>query len=205
MNLSSLPGKIRARRTASHGARAVPARPRHPDSESGLAHSPSKNQAGGYLLIEALVYIGLLFAVMGVGYLAVDRCIDRSMVLRRSLDDLSAGLAAGERWRADVRASSGSIHLSTTNDESVITIHRPSGAVSYRFTGHAIWRKPASGSWSKILARVKSSEMIEDPRDHVLAYRWELELERRTKGITQASRITPLLSFTAAPDTGRAR
>ena len=173
-----------------------------------LSPAPEKSgkgwkESGGYLLIEALVYIGLLFAVMGIGYLAVDRCIDRSMILRRSLDDLSAGLAVGERWRADVRSSTGSLELSSTNNEAVLVIPRSSGRISYRFAENAIWRRIGTGPWSKILSGVKSAEMVKDARDQVVAYRWEVELERRTKGITQASRIVPMLSFTAVPNSER--
>src|SRR4029077_12950063 len=57
---------------------------------------------GGYLLTEALVYIGLLFVILGVGYLAMDRSIDNSVLLRRNADDIANALHAGERWRADV-------------------------------------------------------------------------------------------------------
>src|ERR1019366_10279726 len=54
----------------------------------------------GYLLIEALVYIGVVAALLGVAYAAAYRSIDRSIALRRSADDITSALHAGERWRA---------------------------------------------------------------------------------------------------------
>src|ERR1700731_5063524 len=38
----------------------------------------------GYLLTEALVYIGLVVVVLGVGYAAMYSCVDHSVLLRRN-------------------------------------------------------------------------------------------------------------------------
>ena len=70
-------------------------------------HLEPTRRAGqrGYLLIEALVYIAVIVALLGVAYAAMYRCIDRSIALRRNADDITSALHAGERWRADVRAA----------------------------------------------------------------------------------------------------
>ena len=62
-----------------------------------------RSKAAGFQLIEALVYIAVVFVVLGAGYEALYRCIDSSITLRRNADDITNALHAGERWRADVR------------------------------------------------------------------------------------------------------
>src|SRR5438105_12099409 len=74
----------------------------------------------GYMLVEALVYIGLSFLLLGVGFAAMYRCIDNSVGLRRSSDDITSALHAGERWRADVRAAVRPIKLENLPAEQVL-------------------------------------------------------------------------------------
>ena len=73
-----------------------------------------KRQQHGYLLIEALVYIGVVAALLGVAYAAAYRCIDRSIALRRNANDITSALHAGERWRANVRAATSQVRLEST-------------------------------------------------------------------------------------------
>jgi hypothetical protein len=44
----------------------------------------------GYLLVECLAYIGVLFVLLGVSYLALFRCINNSVALRRNAEDLQS-------------------------------------------------------------------------------------------------------------------
>ena len=71
----------------------------------------SSRYAGAYMLIEAMVYVGALFVLLGAGYAAVYRCIDRSVALRRNAEDITSALQTGERWRADVRLATGGARL----------------------------------------------------------------------------------------------
>ena len=43
---------------------------------------PAGNRA--YLMIEALVYIAVVFVLLGAGYAAMYRCVDNSIALRRN-------------------------------------------------------------------------------------------------------------------------
>ncbi len=73
----------------------------------------------GYMLVEALVYIGVSFLLLGVGFAAMYRCIYNSVGLRRSADDITSALHAGERWRKDVRGTVRPIQLEKFATEQV--------------------------------------------------------------------------------------
>lgn len=150
----------------------------------------------GISLIEMLVYMGVLFVIIGVGYSALYRCMDNSTALRHSADDIANALHAGEDWRADLRAASGNIQIENLPDEQVIHLSGTRGEVSYRFADHAIFRRLANNGWSPLLANVKDSSFMADPRNKVTAWRWELELQPHTKKL---SRVTPLFTFIAVP------
>ena len=42
-----------------------------------------QHHRAGYMLVEALVYIGLVVVVLGPGYAVMYRCVENSTVLRR--------------------------------------------------------------------------------------------------------------------------
>jgi hypothetical protein len=151
------------------------------------------------MLTECLVYIGLLFVVLGAGYLAMDRCIDNSLVLRRNADDIASALRAGERWRADVRTASAGARLENSEDSQTLVLSGARGDTSYRFSTNAVLRRVGQGPWVRLLGNVKSSTMQSDPRQRVTAWRWELELQPRAKASVKASRIRPLFTFLAVP------
>jgi Tfp pilus assembly protein PilE len=153
----------------------------------------------GYLLIEALVYIGVVAALLGVAYAAAYRCIDRSIALRRNADDITSALHAGERWRADVRAAASQVRLENTEADQLLYLDGPGSTVVYRFTTNAVSRRVGSAPWVRLLPKVKSSTMIADRREYVTAWRWELELQPRATGSVKPGRIRPLFTFLAVP------
>ena len=158
-----------------------------------------KKQQHGYLLIEALVYIGVIVVLLGVAYSATYRCIDRSIALRRNADDITSALHAGERWRADVRAAASQVRLEDTDAGQLLHLDGPSTAVVYSFATNAISRRVGTGPWVRLLPNVKSSTMTADRREYVTAWRWELELQTRQTGSAKPSRIRPLFTFLAVP------
>jgi len=166
-----------------------------------LSHRPESSRAGrrAYLLIEALVYIGVLTALLGVSYAALYRCIDSSIALRRNADEITSALHAGELWRADVRSATAQPRLETTDAGQLLCLDSRRGAVTYRFTTNALFRQLDSGSWVCLLRNVKSSAMIADPRKEVAAWRWELELQPRQSGSVKPGHIVPLFTFLAVP------
>jgi hypothetical protein len=153
-----------------------------------------------YLLIECLVYIGVLFLILGAGYLALDRCVDHSVVLRRNVDDIANALHAGERWRADVRAASGDIKIVNTNGAQMVSMMTARGTREYRFSGETVFRSLDHGTWTRLLENVKGSIMEADQRQTVTAWRWEIELKPRVRGAMKPSHVLPLFTFTAVPE-----
>jgi hypothetical protein len=159
----------------------------------------------GYMMIEALVYISLLFVVLGAGYLALDRCIDNSFVLHKNADDIASALQVGERWRADIRAADKQVRLESGAGEQVLQLEGARGAVTYRFSDGALFRRVASGPWSCLLSNVRASLMQSDPRQNIIAWKWELELQPRAKASAKPGRVRPLFTFISVPKGGSAK
>ena len=163
------------------------------------AQSPPVNNRA-YLMIEALVYIAVVFVLLGAGYAAMYRCVDNSIALRRNADDITSALHAGERWRADVRSATSQVRLETTDAGQLLSFESPRGPVSYRFSTNAILRSVGAGPWTRLLPNVKSSTMKSDPRQYASPWCWELELAPRTQGSVKAGRVRPLFTFIAVPE-----
>jgi hypothetical protein len=151
-------------------------------------------------MIEALVYIAVIGALLGAGYAAMYRCIDSSLALRRNADDIANALHAGERWRADVRAAASQIRVEDTDAGQLLYLESARGPAIYRFSTNAICRRLGEGPWVRLLPNVKSSSMAADRREHVTAWRWELELAPRTQGSVKPGRVRPLFTFVAVPE-----
>lgn len=165
-------------------------------SALGTPHAPL---CRGYLLLEALAYIAVVFVVLGVAYAAFYRSLDHSFALRRAAEDITGALHTGERWRADIRAAGRRIWAENTNTDWVLHLEGARGEVAYRFADDALFRRSGSGPWVRLLANVKSSAMEPDQRQHLTAWRWELELKPRAKGTEKPGRIRPLFTFLAVP------
>lgn len=159
-------------------------------------------RAGGYMLTELLVYMALLFVVLGLGYVAVDKYIDHAMVLRRSAEDVGLVLHVGERWRADIRAAHSAARLENTGTEQCLYLEGQRGKVAYRFAGGALSRRVGAGAWSVLIPNVKASSMVAERRQQVTAWRWDLELEPRVKASVKAGRVRPLFTFITVSPTG---
>ena len=158
----------------------------------------------GYALMELMIYLGVVGALLSVGYLAVDRCIDRSAALYRNANDITSALHTGEVWRSDIRSSAS---ISTESNPSGQTLHlRTSrGDILYRFETNALSRRVASNSWACLLPHVKGSTMTEDRRNNITAWKWELELLPYRKDSSNTNRIVPLFTFLAVPQQASAK
>jgi hypothetical protein len=144
-----------------------------------------------------MVYISVVVVLLGAMFVMFYRCVDSSLGLRRNADDITSALHAGERWRADVRASTGMLRVEQDPEGVILRIPNGKSDVSYRFLSNAILRQVGSGTWSCVLPNVKTFRMESDPREMVTSWRWELELEPRHKG--QVTRLRPLFTFIAVP------
>ena len=159
-----------------------------------------KPKAQGMLLVEVLVYIAVVFVLLGVGYEALYRGIDSSIALRRDADDIANALHAGERWRADVRLADQQIRVEKTPAEVTAFLKGAHAETAYRFSTNAVFRRLGDGPWVRLLTNVKSSVIEPDARQHVTAWRWELELQPRQKGSVKPGRVRPLFTFMAVPE-----
>ncbi|MCX6927622.1 MAG: hypothetical protein NT154_31100 [Verrucomicrobia bacterium] len=195
---------------AADGSRRIrSARKMAPTAVGGYAVSrdPARCEMSGtsasqhaYFLVEALVYIAVVCVVLGAGYAAMYRCVDSSIALRRNVDDITSALHAGERWRADVRSATNGPRLENTNGGQLFHLDGPKGVVIYRYSTNAIFRSVGAGPWVRLLPNVRASKMEADPRQHVTAWRWELELATRNQGSFKPGRVRPLFTFIAIPE-----
>jgi hypothetical protein len=151
------------------------------------------------MLTEALVYIGLVFVLLGIGYAAMYRSIDNSVALRRNADDILRAMHAGERWRADIRLATRDVAWDNSGDNPVLRLEGSTNQVNYRFTGSAVCRRTGTGPWSRILEHVGSSLMEREQRPAVIVWRWELELQPQATGSFKPGRVRPLFTFLAVP------
>ncbi len=152
-----------------------------------------------YMLVEVLAYLAVVTVVLAVGYAAMYRALERSVVLHRTADDIALALQTGERWRADVRAANRGIKVERIANTEVLRLMGAEAEVDYQHEAGALYRRRDTAPWVRVLSNVKASAMQEDPRPGVTAWRWELELEPRGKGRTKPSRIRPLFTFVAVP------
>jgi hypothetical protein len=155
--------------------------------------------AAGFMLTEALVYIGLVFLLLGIGSAALYRCIDNSVALRRNADDILRVVHAGELWRADVRGAKGGIAWDNRAAQPVLRLKSLRGEVDYQYDGTNVLRRIGSGPWSRILDHVKVSAMNPETRSIITGWRWELELQPTAHGSFKPGRVRPLFTFLAAP------
>ena len=159
-----------------------------------------KRNGAGYMLIEVLVYIGLVGLVLGTGYAIMYRCVDNSAVLRRNAQDITAALNAGEKWRADIRASRQPIQIENSEAGQTLRLTSETGEVVYCFETNTVTRCVQGQPGIRLLSNLKTSEMRADPRQKVSAWQWEVELLPRAKGYNKPGRVRPLFTFIAVPE-----
>ena len=153
----------------------------------------------GYSLTECLVYIAAAFVLLGVGFVAMQRCIDNSVLLRRNAHDIARAVHIGEVWRSDIRKAE-QVRLNEGAGAGVLQIQTQTNRIEYRFTDGAVQRRVEPGPWGQVLDRVKDSTMRTAPRQNIAVWCWELELEPTKRSGVQASRIRPLFTFVAVPE-----
>jgi hypothetical protein len=161
-------------------------------------------RSGGFTLIEALVFISLWLLVVGFAFTLFYRTWTTTKRFGRSTDDLVRALAAGERWREEIRGAVGAPRLAAESGFAGEALHIPTAAgdVVYAFTGSNVVRRVESGSvWVEWVTWVKGSEMIREDRRGVPCWRWELELRARGEEVT----VPPLFSFEAVSEAEVAR
>jgi hypothetical protein len=140
-------------------------------------------RAAGIMLTECLVYLAVFAILTGIGMAAFYFCWNHTRAVIYATEDIAAALRAGERWRADVRATTGKISIESTAAGEVVRLPEPGKEIIYRFAAGELRREiPALKISQVLLPKILTSQMQADARGPVQAWRWELQLtERRTE------------------------
>ena len=166
-----------------------------PFAQSGKRCPAGFASEGGFSLLECMVYLAVLFVILSLASAAFIRTSDNSRHLAENSAMILRVLRAGEQWRADVRAATAPPRSEEAAQGARLHLPLTGGEVIYLFTANTVWRAGAPpGTTNLLLAGVKSSRMMGEPRQGVQAWRWELELAAPQK----AARVKPLFTFQAA-------
>jgi hypothetical protein len=150
------------------------------------------------MLVECITYFAVFLILSATAMGSFYLCWDHSKALISASDDISAALTAGERWRADVRAASGTINIETTASGEVVKIHEGEKEIVYTFDSRQVARQVGAANLPVLLLpRVISSDMELDSRGGVTAWRWELQVAQRRK----ETHLPLLFTFEAAQKT----
>ena len=144
----------------------------------------------GAMLMECLIYIAVFFVVATLAYGAFHRADFEMRAMDRNVDDIVHAVKAGEQWRADIRLATSPPRL----EDGVMKLSTKAGDIVYTVRESVLWRQ-SGGKALPVLERVKSSLMQPESRQHVTAWRWELEMQTKR---AQAS-VRPLFTFLAVP------
>lgn len=148
------------------------------------------------MLLETLVYISVLFTVLGCGTALLFESWGHNIALRRTTDDIISVLNAGELWRADVRSANDRIQ----SNAQELHIPTAKGEIIYSFTTNTV-RRQTLNQPARVLKNVRTSQMAADSRGEVPAWRWEVELNSDRKKM----QLRPLFTFEAVANAGRTR
>jgi hypothetical protein len=155
----------------------------------------SVTRDAGYLLIEYMIYMGLAVVVIGVAFAAFYKFFDHSRDLSRNAEDIIRVLRVGELWRADIRNATAPPQLRTEEGLVACEMTSTNSRIAYVFADGAVWRQAGDDPPRQVLPRVRASQMIQEQRDAMTCWRWELELQTRKKVV----RVRPLFTFLAVP------
>lgn len=159
---------------------------------------PVRARLAGVTLIECLVYVAVFSILLGLGTAAFFFCWEHTKAVAYATSDIESALRAGEHWRADVRAATGTISVESTASGQVVTIPEGGKEISYRLATGQLWRQSSLPNFAQLLLpKVKSSQMQSDPRGQVTAWRWELQLNERRR----ETHLPLVFTFEAVPKT----
>ena len=160
------------------------------------ATTPGAGPSAGVTLLECLVYVSVVTVVLGIGMATFWRAWDANKAIRRDAEDIVRALHAGEQWRADLRAATGPVRPEDSEGAQRLRIPSAQGEIVYTLTNGELRRQARPGARETVvLTKVKSCRMQPDPRPHVTAWRWELELQTARR----KARLRPLFTFEAVP------
>jgi hypothetical protein len=145
------------------------------------------------LIIELMIYLGVLALIVGLAFAAYYRAWDNARALSRYADEVVRTLQAGERWRADIRAAVAAPEVFPEAEAGLVTIPHADKLVLYWVITNTVWRKEGTNQPKAVLRNVTRSQMRPDVRSRVSAWQWDVELLKRRKTAT----VRPLFTFKA--------
>lgn len=155
----------------------------------------TRHRSPAFTLIECLVWIAMLALMFGFIIQVFFSGQAGATALRRNADDITRTLHAGERWREDVRTATAPPRAVEKDGQHWLAIPRGTNLTVYIHFKDTVWRQEHTNqTWQPALARVKSSHMDADARQHITAWRWEVELQTKDP----KKRVTPLFTFLTA-------
>jgi len=166
---------------------------------TGYAH-----RLQGIALLDCLIYIVLLGLLLGISFSAFYETLRHSNELDRLSVTTVRALQAGEQWREDIRAAQGNPRLLEVDGRTELQLTTQTGEIAYAFREGSIVRRSGRGPeapWLEVVDAIKVSRFSADPRQHVTAWRWEIELNRRREG----QGVRRVLTFLAVPGLGAKR
>ncbi len=160
-----------------------------------IRHSPfAIRNSSGFTLIECLAYLGLFGLFIVLVMTTFFHAREGSDALRRNADDVTRALHAGERWREDVRTATAPPRLVTENGQTWLALPHGTNTTVYTYDRNTLWRQSHTNQpWQPVLTRVAASRMEPDARQHVTAWRWEVELQPKD----EKKRTKPRFTFLA--------
>jgi hypothetical protein len=164
----------------------------HAGTRASATATPRARRAAAFSLLECLVYVGLLFVILGLALMTFYRTEENNRNLSRNTEDILRTLRAGEQWRADVRQAVAPLQQRESGTGSELTIPHANGPVKYLWRQGSVWREEGARS-REVLSGVANSKMEKDPRRQVTVWRWEVELAGRQR----VARVKPLFTFSA--------
>lgn len=147
-------------------------------SHRSVGRRRSSHRASAFTLAELLVYIVSLLAVSGVAFTAVNRMWSATGRMGSTVDDTTASLRAGERWRIDLRKASAPPRIEENG--SVCLLQSGTNRVAWFHFEGRLWRQAGSLPAIAWCDRVESCRFTPDLRKHVRAHRLELALFKRS-------------------------
>lgn len=155
----------------------------------------ASRQLGGVTLIECLVYVAVFAILLGIGTASFLMCWDHTQATMFTANEIESTLRAGECWRTDVRAATGTISIQTTETEEIVKIPAGGKEIIYHLAGGELQRETSPQTSTRLLlAKVKTSAMRSEIRNGVNAWRWDIELAPNRKD----AHIPLLFTFEAA-------
>jgi hypothetical protein len=150
---------------------------------------PPRRSQQGLLLVECMVYIALVMLITGIGVSLFTRTLSFQREIERNSNDIVQTLKVGEQWRMDIRKAVRPIMV----ENHRLKIPQVNSRVTYDWSNGSLWRIEFDDPPQLLLRGVKASEFIKNEREHVAAWRWEIELDRNRGKMN----VKPLFTFGA--------